>query len=226
MNCGERIACPRVSSVGGATPSSDGADRRRGKCRWTAHQERDRDHQRGDDAREDQHRGPPVMVGDEPSHHRRHGHGRGARLLEKVLKSALGNAEDLRATNIGTLVVVDARVDGGPIFKRIQPCSRGMAYDQEADGPISRGLGSTRRISDCNHIWVKKSIQWISSRHHGRLEEPLVCLEAGISRSVDGRLQNSEIRQEKVPLCAAIPKSKSNGHATKSRLFCTRPGRA
>jgi large subunit ribosomal protein L22 len=53
---------------------------------------------------------------------------RGARLLEKVLKSALGNAEDQRAANISNLMVVDARVDGGPILKRIQPRARGMAF--------------------------------------------------------------------------------------------------
>jgi large subunit ribosomal protein L22 len=53
---------------------------------------------------------------------------RGARMLEKVVKSALGNAEDLRATNITQLVVVDARVDGGPMLKRIQPRARGMAF--------------------------------------------------------------------------------------------------
>lgn len=53
---------------------------------------------------------------------------RGARLLEKVLKSALGNAEDRRAANVQSLIVVDARVDGGPMFKRIKPVSRGQAY--------------------------------------------------------------------------------------------------
>jgi large subunit ribosomal protein L22 len=53
---------------------------------------------------------------------------RGARLLEKVLKSALGNAEDQRATNVQNLVVVDARVDGGPMFKRVRPRARGMAF--------------------------------------------------------------------------------------------------
>ncbi len=53
---------------------------------------------------------------------------RGARLLEKVLKSALGNAEDKRATNVQNLVVVDARVDGGPMFKRVRPRARGMAF--------------------------------------------------------------------------------------------------
>jgi large subunit ribosomal protein L22 len=53
---------------------------------------------------------------------------RGARLLEKVLKSALGNAEDRRARDVADLVVVDARVDGAPMFKRIKPVSRGQAY--------------------------------------------------------------------------------------------------
>jgi large subunit ribosomal protein L22 len=58
---------------------------------------------------------------------------RGARLIERVLLSALGNAQDpeqnpgrnVKATD---LVVTDARVDGGPMFKRIKPVSRGMAY--------------------------------------------------------------------------------------------------
>ena len=53
---------------------------------------------------------------------------RGARMLEKVLKSALGNAEDRRAPSMQDLVVVDARVDEGPMFKRIRPRARGMAF--------------------------------------------------------------------------------------------------
>jgi large subunit ribosomal protein L22 len=53
---------------------------------------------------------------------------RGARLLEKVLKSALGNAESKRAQNPQGLLVTDARVDQGPMFKRIRPRARGMAF--------------------------------------------------------------------------------------------------
>src|SRR3954449_5242084 len=53
---------------------------------------------------------------------------RPARLLEQVLKSALGNAEDRGARNIDDLVVVESRIDGGPILKRIQPRARGTAY--------------------------------------------------------------------------------------------------
>lgn len=53
---------------------------------------------------------------------------RGARMLEKVLKSALGNAEDRRATGVTKLRVVDARIDGGPMIKRVRPRARGMAH--------------------------------------------------------------------------------------------------
>ena len=52
---------------------------------------------------------------------------RGARMLEKVLKSALANAEDRRAPNLAGLQVVEVRVDGGPMFKRLKPKARGMA---------------------------------------------------------------------------------------------------
>jgi large subunit ribosomal protein L22 len=52
---------------------------------------------------------------------------RGARMLEKVLRSALANAEDRRAPNLSQLRVVDVRVDEGPFSKRMRPHSRGMA---------------------------------------------------------------------------------------------------
>lgn len=53
---------------------------------------------------------------------------RGARFLEKVLRSAAANAEDRGARNIERLKIADARADGGPMFKRIRPQSRGMAF--------------------------------------------------------------------------------------------------
>src|SRR5260370_22619556 len=51
-----------------------------------------------------------------------------ARLLEQVLKSALGNAEDRGARDIDDLVVSESRVDGGPMVKRIMPRARESAY--------------------------------------------------------------------------------------------------
>jgi large subunit ribosomal protein L22 len=53
---------------------------------------------------------------------------RGARFLEKVLSSAVANAEDRGARNVDRMLVIDARVDGGPMFKRVLPRARGMAY--------------------------------------------------------------------------------------------------
>lgn len=58
---------------------------------------------------------------------------RGARMLEKVLRSAVANAMDPdqnqgKSLRESDLVVVDARVDGGPMYKRIRPRARGMAY--------------------------------------------------------------------------------------------------
>jgi large subunit ribosomal protein L22 len=58
---------------------------------------------------------------------------RGARLLEKVIKSALGNAQDPdqhpgQTVNVDQLVLTEARVDNGPMFKRIRPRARGMAF--------------------------------------------------------------------------------------------------
>jgi large subunit ribosomal protein L22 len=50
-----------------------------------------------------------------------------ARLLEQVLKSALGNAEDRGARAIDDLVITESRVDQGPMMKRIMPRARGSA---------------------------------------------------------------------------------------------------
>jgi len=53
---------------------------------------------------------------------------RGARLIEAVLKSAIGNAEDQGCRNLEDLVLTECRVDGGPMYKRIRPRARGTAF--------------------------------------------------------------------------------------------------
>ena len=53
---------------------------------------------------------------------------RGARMLEKVLKSAMHNAEDLRAQNVDQLVVAEVRIDEGPMQRRWRAGSRGVSY--------------------------------------------------------------------------------------------------
>jgi len=53
---------------------------------------------------------------------------KGARLVEKCLLSARGNALDRGARDVEDLVVSEACIDDGPMFKRIMPRARGTAY--------------------------------------------------------------------------------------------------
>jgi large subunit ribosomal protein L22 len=53
---------------------------------------------------------------------------RGARLLESVVRSAYGNATEQECPDPDDLIVSECRVDGAPMFKRIQPRARGTAF--------------------------------------------------------------------------------------------------
>jgi len=58
---------------------------------------------------------------------------RGARMLEAVIKSAVGNATDPdqnqgRRVSVSNLLVGEVFIDGGPMFKRMRPSGRGMAF--------------------------------------------------------------------------------------------------
>lgn len=52
---------------------------------------------------------------------------RGARMVQRVLKSAMVNADEQEA-DMRSLYVRDARVDGGPTYERWQPKDRGRAH--------------------------------------------------------------------------------------------------
>ncbi len=52
----------------------------------------------------------------------------GADVIEKVLKSAVANAENNFDMNVDNLYVSTAYVDQGPTLKRIHPRSRGQAF--------------------------------------------------------------------------------------------------
>jgi large subunit ribosomal protein L22 len=53
---------------------------------------------------------------------------RGAKLLMAVIQSAYGNADDQECPDPDELIVGEWRVDGAPMFKRIQPRARGTAF--------------------------------------------------------------------------------------------------
>ena len=52
----------------------------------------------------------------------------GVDVIEKVLKSAVANAENNFDMNVDKLYVSSAYVDQGPTLKRIHPRSRGQAF--------------------------------------------------------------------------------------------------
>jgi large subunit ribosomal protein L22 len=83
-----------------------------------------------------------------------------ARLITKVLRSAVANAEhNHQVRNLDDLRVVAAAADGGPRLKRVQPRAMGRAFfirhptshltigvTDEADGaPVTRGMRRARR---------------------------------------------------------------------------------
>jgi large subunit ribosomal protein L22 len=51
-----------------------------------------------------------------------------ARVIEKVLRSAIANAEDRQIGDVDDLVVSRVCVDQGPTLKRIQPAPQGRAH--------------------------------------------------------------------------------------------------
>ena len=58
---------------------------------------------------------------------------RGARMLERVIKTALANAQDPdqnpgRIVDEHNLFISKVTVDNGPMFKRLRPRARGMAF--------------------------------------------------------------------------------------------------
>jgi large subunit ribosomal protein L22 len=53
---------------------------------------------------------------------------RSAKLVRAVVESAYGNAEHLECPDPDGLIVTECRVDGAPMFKRIQPRARGTAF--------------------------------------------------------------------------------------------------
>ena len=52
---------------------------------------------------------------------------KGARILRKVIESALANASQNEAIDVDTLYIKTIFIDGGPMLKRIRPRAQGRA---------------------------------------------------------------------------------------------------
>ena len=92
---------------------------------------------------------------------------RGARLLEKVLKSALGNAQDPeqspgKTVRTEQLIVQDARVDGGPMFKHSEAFSFQVATDnqEETDRYWNAIVGNGGQESQCGWCKDRWGLSW------------------------------------------------------------------
>ena len=53
---------------------------------------------------------------------------RGAKLITGVILSARGNAVDKGIRDVDDMILIDCRIDCGPMFKRIMPRARGTAF--------------------------------------------------------------------------------------------------
>lgn len=86
---------------------------------------------------------------------------RGARLIEAVLKSAVGNAEDQGARSVEDLVVTECRIDEGPMFKRIRPRARGTAF------PIKRRMAHiVVTLTDMEALASSIAAEMPTEEHH------------------------------------------------------------
>ncbi len=52
---------------------------------------------------------------------------KGARILRKLIESAVANASQNEATDVDNLYIKSIHVDGGPMLKRIRPMAMGRA---------------------------------------------------------------------------------------------------
>ncbi len=68
---------------------------------------------------------------------------KGARIVKKVLESAIANAEHNEGADIDELRVSTIHVDQGPVFKRIRPRAKGRA-----NRILKRTSHITVRVSD------------------------------------------------------------------------------
>ena len=77
----------------------------------------------------------------------------GADVIEKVLKSAVANAENNFDMNVDKLYVSSAYVDQGPTLKRIHPRSRGQAF---SIFKRTSHVTVVRKIRRRGTYWVRK----------------------------------------------------------------------
>ena len=150
---------------------------------------------------------------------------RGARLLEKVLKSALGSAQDPDQNSGRNGEGRAFGGGGGPRRRRADvqadssACARHGVHDPQAVFPYLTSPWKT--LTSCKHGSESKSDRLSHGRRDG-LEEPLVRLQAGVRGTAAGRPEDPPLHQEpsasgRSTATRASTALRSSGRATKSR---------
>ena len=115
-----------------------------------------------------------------------------ARLIEKVLRSAVANAEhNHQVRNLDTLRVVEAVAAGGPSLKRVQPRAMGRAF-------FIRHRTSHLRVAVSDEL----------NASHRRLTRREAMLAAGTMPPAERRRQRrTQTAQPAAPAATAAPKA-------------------
>ncbi len=126
-----------------------------------------------------------------------------ARLIEKVLRSAVANAEhNHQVRDLDDLRVVQAYADGGPVLKRVQPRAMGRAFSIK-----HRTSHLTISVSDETNGTVAVPAAPRRPGRARRLRARSVRLPPGGRRRVAGRHEAETSRREE-PLGSRRRKSK------------------
>lgn len=77
---------------------------------------------------------------------------RAAPMIKRVLESAIANAAHQGTNNVNALVIAEAKVDEGPMWKRYQA------------GPMGRAMRIRRRTAHINIVITEQSEQAVESK--------------------------------------------------------------
>ena len=86
-------------------------------------------------------------------------------IIEKLLKSAIANAENNHGMNRGNLIVSEIYANQGPTLKRIRPAAKGSAVRIR-----KRTCHITIVVKEEKKKEKKNASTWIKSRRYKRLE--------------------------------------------------------
>ena len=97
-------------------------------------------------------------------------------IIEKLLKSAIANAENKHHMAHEKLYVAEIYANQGPTLKRIRPAAKGSAVRiRKRTSHITIVLKELNQEGGCLQNGTKNGSKWIEIRNNQRLEFKMVC---------------------------------------------------